>query len=57
MAYDSGNWRECKFEKIDNFFIELLKQDYTVDVGKLDSKEIDFIARKSDEILYIQVAF
>lgn len=33
---------------------ELIVRGYTVEIGKIDNLEIDFIARKSEEILYIQ---
>ena len=38
-------------------FLELLSRGYTVHLGKLNGLEIDFIATKSYERLYIQVAY
>jgi len=38
-------------------YLELLKRGYTVSIGKLDDKEIDFIAEKEKTRLYIQVAY
>jgi predicted AAA+ superfamily ATPase len=43
------------FENI--IFLELLRKGYSVKVGKLNDLEIDFIATKNEERVYIQVAY
>lgn len=43
------------FENI--IFLELLRKGYSVKVGKLNDLEIDFIATKNEERVYIQVTY
>lgn len=36
-------------------YFELLRRGYGVSIGKIDNKEIDFIAAKDEEKVYYQV--
>jgi uncharacterized protein len=37
--------------------MELLYRGYSVNIGNINSKEIDFIASKGSDIIYIQVTY
>ncbi|MDR0584286.1 MAG: ATPase, partial [Treponema sp.] len=36
---------------------ELLRRDYTVTIGKIGDREIDFIAKKNNKTIYLQVCY
>lgn len=56
-AVFGGNMKDINliFENI--VYMELLRRGYKVTVGKAGEKEIDFIAEKQAEKLYVQVAY
>ncbi len=38
-------------------YMEMLRRGYQITIGKIKDNEVDFICRKSGEVIYIQVAY
>ena len=56
-AVFGGNMRDINLILENIVYLELLRRGYRVTVGKVDEKEIDFVCRKQEEKLYVQVAY
>ncbi len=59
LLYATMGFRDTKINGVlENIvFLELKRRDYQVYVGKIDLKEIDFIAEKQGKKVYVQVAY
>ena len=56
-AVYGGNMRDINLVLENIVYMELLRRGYHVAVGRLDSREIDFVCEKRGEKLYVQVAY
>ena len=56
-AVFGGNFRDINLILENIVFMELLRRGYTVTVGKSGTKEVDFVAAKRDQRLYVQVCY
>ena len=52
-----GNMRDINLVLENIVYMELLRRDYSVTVGKTGDREIDFVCEKRDQKLYVQVAY
>lgn len=59
LLYATMGYRDSKINGVlENIvFLELKRRGYQVYVGKIDLKEIDFIAKKQGKKVYVQVAY
>lgn len=56
-AVFGGNMKEINLTLENIVYMELLRRGYEVTVGRTGNKEIDFVCRKRNEKLYVQVAY
>ncbi len=56
-AIYGGNMRDINLTLENIVYMELLRRGYTVTVGKLGEREIDFVCTDRDQKLYVQVAY
>ena len=56
-AVFGSNMRDINLTLENIVYLELLRRDYKVTVGRIGDKEIDFVCGKGGEKLYVQVAY
>lgn len=56
-ALFSNNQRDINQVMENMVYMELLRHGYDVTVGRIERAEVDFVARKGDDKLYIQVSY
>ena len=52
-----GNMRDIHLVLENIVYMELLRRGFTITVGRIGNKEIDFVCTKRDQKLYVQVAY
>lgn len=56
-AVFGGNMKDINLILENIVYLELLRRGYKVTIGKVDTKEIDFVCEKQDQKIYIQVTY
>ena len=57
QAVYGNNKRDINLILENIVYMELIRRGYTVTVGEINKKEIDFIAKKGDKKIYFQVSY